>query len=155
SKSVFVPDDRYKGEVEDRSAGHPTAAAEDVDALDWRPVRIEDFLTWCEEREVPVDFVSTHLYPTDFAFAADGPGVHLSWYAVATFATLVLLWKGIAASAYPDAEISITEWSTTPCSRDNMHNTLFAATDITRSCLQCSALAHSISYFVFTDVFEE
>src|SRR5690606_15387164 len=42
--SVFVPDDRYKGETEDRSATHSTAAAKDVDALDWRPVWIEDFI---------------------------------------------------------------------------------------------------------------
>ncbi len=155
STSVFVPDDRYKGEVEDRSAGHSTAAAEDVDALDWRPVWIEDFLAWCEEREVPVDFISTHLYPTDFAFAEDGTGVHLSRYADATFDDLVLLRKVIAESAYPDAEIHITEWSTTPSSRDHMHDTLFAATAITRSYLQCASLADSISYWAFTDVFEE
>src|SRR5690606_27388639 len=33
--SVFVPDDRYRGETEDRAAMHATASAEDVDALDW------------------------------------------------------------------------------------------------------------------------
>ncbi len=38
--SVFVPDDRYKGEVEDRAAMSATAAASNVDALDWRPVWI-------------------------------------------------------------------------------------------------------------------
>ncbi|WP_248963848.1 GH39 family glycosyl hydrolase [Sphaerisporangium perillae] len=51
--SVFVPDDRYKGEVGDRSAMRETATAADVDALDWRPVWIEDFIAWCAERELP------------------------------------------------------------------------------------------------------
>lgn len=155
STSVFVPDDRYKGEFEDRSKAHGTAAAEDVDALDWRPVWIEDFLAWCEERSLPVDFITTHLYPTDFAFDANGEGVHISRYADATLDDLTLLRKLIADSAYPDAEIHITEWSTTPSSRDRMHDTVFAAASITRSYLQCAALADSISYWAFTDVFEE
>lgn len=155
STSVFVPDDRYKGEYEDRSETHETAAAADVDALDWRPVWIEDFLSWCAERELPVDFVSTHLYPTDYAFGADGTGVHLSRYADATFDDLTLLRTLITDSAYPDAEVHITEWSSSPSSRDRMHDTLFAATFITRSYLQCAALADSVSYWAFTDVFEE
>ncbi|WP_182904109.1 GH39 family glycosyl hydrolase [Microbispora sp. H10830] len=153
--SVFVPDDRYKGEVEDRAATHETAAASDVDALDWRPVWIEDFIAWCAERGLPIDFVSTHTYPTDFAFAADGEAVHITRYADATFDDLTLLRKLVSDSAYPDAEIHITEWSTSPSSRDFIHDTLFAATSITRSYLQCATLADSISYWTFTDVFEE
>ncbi len=153
--SVFVPDDRYKGEVEDRAATHETAAASDVDALDWRPVWIEDFIAWCAERGLPIDFISTHTYPTDFAFAADGEAVQITRYADATFDDLTLLRKLVSDSAYPDAEIHITEWSTSPSSRDFIHDTLFAATSITRSYLQCATLADSISYWTFTDVFEE
>ncbi|GGO32115.1 GH39 family glycosyl hydrolase [Microbispora bryophytorum] len=153
--SVFVPDDRYKGEVEDRVATHETAAASDVDALDWRPVWIEDFIAWCAERGLPIDFVSTHTYPTDFAFAADGEAVHITRYADATFDDLTLLRELVGSSAYPDAEIHITEWSTSPSSRDFIHDTVFAATSITRSYLQCATLADSISYWTFTDVFEE
>ncbi|MEU6414697.1 beta-xylosidase [Microbispora sp. NPDC046933] len=153
--SVFVPDDRYKGEVEDRSATHETAAAADVDALDWRPVWIEDFIAWCAERELPIDFISTHTYPTDFAFGADGEAVQITRYADATFDDLTLLRKLVSNSAYPDAEIHITEWSTSPSSRDFIHDTLFAATSITRSYVKCATLADSISYWTFTDVFEE
>ncbi|ADI09723.1 glycoside hydrolase family 39 [Streptomyces bingchenggensis BCW-1] len=153
--SVFVPDDRYKGEVEDRSATHETAIASDVDALDWRPVWIEDFIDWCAKRKIPVDFISTHLYPTDFAYGADGQAVHISRYADATFDDLVLLRDLVANSAYPDAEIHITEWSTSPSARDFIHDTLFAATYITRAYLKCATLADSIAYWTFTDVFEE
>ncbi|MEV1170170.1 beta-xylosidase [Nonomuraea sp. NPDC049784] len=155
STSVFVPDDRYKGETEDRSAALATAAATDVDALDWRPVWIEDFIAWCAERELPIDFISTHLYPTDFAYGANGEAVHITRYADATFDDLTLLRKLVKNSAYPDAEIHITEWSTSPSARDFIHDTLFAATYITRSYLKCATLADSISYWTFTDVFEE
>jgi xylan 1,4-beta-xylosidase len=153
--SVFVPDDRYRGEVEDRSAMHATAAASDVDALDWRPVWIEDFVTWCAERDLPIDFISTHLYPTDFAYGADGRAVHIARYADSTFDDLNRLRELIAKSAYPNAEIHITEWSTSPSARDFIHDSVFAATYITRAYLKCAALADSISYWAFTDVFEE
>ena len=70
STSVFVPDKRYAGEVEDRAVQQATAEAEDVDALDWGPVWIEELIEWCAARGLPVDFLSTHVYPTDFAFGA-------------------------------------------------------------------------------------
>src|SRR5690606_10885557 len=81
--------------------------------------------------------------------------VEISRYADATFDDLTLLRELVADSAYPDAEVHITEWSTSPSSRDRMHDTLFAATFITRAYLRCATLADSISYWAFTDVFEE
>src|SRR5690606_18394767 len=101
------------------------------------------------------DFISTHLYPTDYAYGADGRAVQITRYADATFDDLTLLREIVKNSPYPDAEIHITEWSTSPSSRDFMHDTVFAATYITRAYLKCAALADSISYWTFTDVFEE
>ena len=155
STSVFVPDARYDGETEDREAQFATVAAQDVDALDWRPVWIEEFLAWCAERNLPVDFVTTHVYPTDYAFGVSGDAKLISRYADATLDDLTMLERLVAESAYPKAEIHITEWSTTPSSRDSIHDTVFAATYITRAYLQCTDLAQSISYWTFTDVFEE
>lgn len=155
STSVFVPDARYAGEYEDRSAQHATAAADDVDALDWRPVWIEEFLTWCAARAVAVDFVTTHLYPTDFAYGANGETRHITRHADATRDDLHVLRKLIAGSPFPDAEVHITEWSTSPSSRDAIHDTLFAATAVTRAFLSCAELTDSLSYWTFTDVFEE
>lgn len=155
STSVFVPDDRYAGETQDHAKEHATAAAEDPDALDWRPVWVAELLEWCAERDVPVDFVSTHLYPTDYAFGADGETRSIHRHVDATRDDLVVLRDLIARSAYPGAEIHITEWSTTPSARDAMHDTVFAATYITRAFLRCADLADSIAYWTFTDVFEE
>jgi xylan 1,4-beta-xylosidase len=155
STSVFVPDARYDGETEDREAQHETAARADVDALDWRPVWIEEFLEWCAERSLPVDFITTHVYPTDYAFGVGGDAKLISRYANATLDDLTLLRRLVAESPYPDAEVHITEWSTTPSSRDSIHDTVFAATYLARAYLQCTDLAESISYWTFTDVFEE
>ena len=155
STSVFVPDERYAGETEDRAAQVATAEAKDVDALDWRPVWIDDFIDWCAARDLPIDFITTHLYPTDFAYGSGGETRAISRYANATFDDLTRLRAMIGESPYPSAEIHVTEWSTTPSSRDSVHDTVYAATYITRAYLQCAALADSISYWTFTDVFEE
>ncbi|MFN3865418.1 MAG: GH39 family glycosyl hydrolase [Demequina sp.] len=155
STSVYVPDARYEGETEDRAAQVETAAAEDPDALDWRPVWIQELLEYCAERDVPVDFVSTHLYPTDFAFGANDEMVAITRHANATRDDLLRLKSLLADSAFPDAEIHITEWSSSPSSRDRMHDTVFGATYITRAYLECAALADSISYWTFSDIFEE
>src|SRR5690606_11890248 len=132
-----------------------TAEAPDPDVLPWKPVWIHELIAYCAERDLPLDFLSTHLYPTDYAYDTQGVGRPISRNRDATKQDLEALREIIAASPYPDAEIHITEWSTTPSSRDHMHDTLFAATAITRSYLQCASLADSISYWAFTDVFEE
>ncbi len=155
SSSVFVPDARYDGEYHDKSVEAATAHAADPDELPWKPVWIEELIAYCAERDLPLDFLSTHLYPTDYAFDSQGVGRAISRNRDATRDDLEVLRRIIAASPYPDAEVHVTEWSTSPSSRDFMHDTVFAATYITRAFLQCHGLADSISYWTFTDVFEE
>ena len=155
SSSVFVPDARYAGETYDGSVEAATAEAPDPEALSWKPVWIEEFIAYCAERDLPIDFLSTHLYPTDYAFDTQGVGRSISRHRDATRDDLVFMRRLIAASAYPDAELHITAWSTSPSSRDRMHDTVFAATYITRAFLQAHDLADSVSYWTFTDVFEE
>ncbi|PRZ05186.1 xylan 1,4-beta-xylosidase [Isoptericola sp. CG 20/1183] len=155
STSVFVPDARYAGEYHAPSLEVATAEAPDPDALDWQPVWIREFVAWCARREVPVDFLSTHLYPTDYAADSTGRGRAISRQVDATSRDLRLLREIVADSPYPDAELHITEWSTSPSSRDAIHDTLFAAPYIVRAFLQGAPLAQSIAYWTFTDVFEE
>jgi xylan 1,4-beta-xylosidase len=155
SSSVFVPDARYDGEVHDPSVEGATAEAPDPDVLPWKPVWVRELIAYCAERDLPLDFLSTHLYPTDFAFDTQGVGRPISRHRDATRDDLRVLRAILADSPYPDAEVHITEWSTSPSSRDRMHDTLYAATYIVRAFLQCHDLADSISYWTFTDVFEE
>ena len=72
STSVFVPDARYSGETYDPSLEVETAVATDPDELDWQPVWIHELIEYCAQRGLPIDFLSTHLYPTDYA--ADSAG---------------------------------------------------------------------------------
>ncbi|HEX8313892.1 MAG TPA: hypothetical protein VF609_02800 [Flavisolibacter sp.] len=153
--SNFVPDDRFDGEVEDKTR-HRTHLVEDVNDLTWKGVWIKDFLTWCEKEQLPVDFVSTHPYPTDWALDPDtGKGAGRTRKVQATQEDLEWLKKTVAQSAYPHAEIHLTEWSSSPSPRDAGHDSLPAAAFIIKANLDCIGLAHSLSYWTFTDVFEE
>ncbi len=155
STSNFVPDDRFAGETEDRSK-HKTHSVPDLNVLNWEGVWIKDFLMYCEKEKLPVDFVSCHPYPTDWALdpmtGKGGDGVRKVG---ATKDDLQWLNKTLKASAFPNAEIHLTEWSSSPSSRDQTHDSLPAAAYIIRANLDCIGLTNSLSYWAFTDVFEE
>jgi xylan 1,4-beta-xylosidase len=103
-----------------------------------------------------VDFVSCHPYPTDYAFNPEtGKGRGLTRFVGSTKLDLQWVNKIVAKSAYPNAEIHLTEWSTSPSSRDAMHDFLPAAAYIVKTNLDCIGLTNSLSYWTFTDIFEE
>lgn len=152
--SNFVPDQRFGGENEDASA-RIVAGKADIDTLDWRPVWVTEFLEFCRSEGLPVDFVSTHPYPTDWALDEHGQGERLTRGVDATPTDLAALRRIIDVSPFPAAEIHLTEWSSSSSPRDHAHDTLPAATYVVRSVLHSLGTVDSLSYWTFTDVFEE
>ena len=68
---------------------------------------------------------------------------------------LTWLNKTIKNSIYKNAEIHLTEWSSSPSNRDHTHDYLQAATYIVKANIECMGLANSLSYWIFTDIEEE
>jgi xylan 1,4-beta-xylosidase len=153
--SNFVPDTRFAGETEDFTKHELVVKSKDIDSLDWKPVWLIDFLTYCKQEDLPVDFISTHPYPTDWALDSHGQQVKQTREVRATRKDLALLRKIIDQSFYPHAEIHLTEWSSSPSSRDFTHDYPQAATYIAKINLESIGLVDSLSYWTFTDVFEE
>jgi xylan 1,4-beta-xylosidase len=153
--SNFVPDARFAGETEDPACHETVLKAADIDALDWQPVWLEQFLEFCHARELPVDFVSTHPYPTDWALDEHGQGKKSTRGVNATPRDLARLREIVAASQYPAAEIHLTEWSSSSSPRDFTHDYLPAATFVVRTHLEALGTVDSLSYWTFTDIFEE
>jgi xylan 1,4-beta-xylosidase len=120
-------------------------------------VWIDDFLAYCHANDLPVDFVSTHPYPQDFAIDEPGKprGRNLRRGIDATRDDLRLMRKMIDASPYPKAEIQLTEWNSSPSPTDHSHDALAAAAFVAKTNLESVGLVDSLSYWVFTDVFEE
>lgn len=152
--SNFVPDARFDGEREDEE-NQLTHQVEDLDSLEWHGVWIKEFLDYCAQQRLPVDFVSTHPYPTDFALDNHGTVRGRSRSVDALQKDLHWLKQAIADSAYPQAEIHLTEWSSSPSARDMTHEYLQEATFIVKSHLDVIGLCDSLSYWALSDVFEE
>ena len=102
-----------------------------------------------------MDFVSTHPYPTDWALDERGQYVKSTRSADSTRLDLALLRRTSDASPFPNAQIHLTEWSASPSSRDFTHDYLPAATFVVKANVESAGLVDSLSYWTFTDVFEE
>ncbi|WP_289058365.1 hypothetical protein [uncultured Flavobacterium sp.] len=156
STSNFVSDARFDGEREDRRGFEEAFSTNDINTLTWHGVWIEDFLKYCKKEKLPVDFVSCHPYPTGYALdPVTQKGKGLTRNVGSTKTDIEWLKKILAKSAFPKAEIHLTEWSTSPNSRDAMHDYLPAAAYIVKTNIDCIGLVNSLSYWTFTDIFEE
>lgn len=155
STTNFVADNRYEA---DRQT-HPDKVIwtrDNINDIEWKGVWIEEFLEFCKKEKLPVDFISCHPYPTDYALNPETSRFEgLTRYANSTFDDMNWIKRTLAESAFPDAEIHYTEWNTSPNSRDNTHDFLTPAAYIIKVNLQCIGLCNSLAFWTFTDVFEE
>lgn len=153
--SNFIADGRHDGEILDHAKSRFYAQSE-INKQQWKGIWIEEFLRYCERENLPVDFISTHPYPTDYALDPEsGRSKDAIRYVHSLKDDITWLRKQIANSKYPDAEIHLTEWSTSPNSRDRMHDILPPVAYIIKTNLDCIGMANSLMYWTFTDVFEE
>ena len=155
STSNFIVDNRYEGEIYDKSKSvfYPDTV---INTKQWKSPWMEEFIAFCTKENLPLDFISTHPYPTDYALDPEtGRARGAVRYVNSTKDDMNWLRKILANSNYPNAEIHLTEWSTSPSSRDGMHDQLPPAAFILKVNLDCIGLANSLSYWTFTDIFEE
>jgi xylan 1,4-beta-xylosidase len=130
------------------------AAGADIQNLPWHPIWLDEFFKYCADNRLPVDFLSTHPYPSDFT-SDEKTNTMMHRGVDSTRDDLRLLRKLVDASPYPHAEIHLTEWSSSPSSRDHTHDSLQAAAFVVKTNLDSIGLVDSLSYWTFTDVFEE
>ncbi|WP_256013941.1 GH39 family glycosyl hydrolase [Desertivirga xinjiangensis] len=117
---------------------------------------IGDFLAHCESNNLPVDFVSTHDYGTTSVLDELGTKKQKLKNNQDTIAINVKkVREQINASKFKDAELHFTEWNTSPSSRDPIHDTYQNATYILNTLKKAQANSNSMSYWTFTDIFEE
>ncbi len=155
STSNFTADSRYHGETADMNKSM-FYSQETINEQQWESPWMVDFLEYCAAESLPVDFISTHPYPTDYALDPEtGRGKSATRYIHSTRDDIQWLNDRLAESKYPDAEIHLTEWSTSPGSRDRMHDELPPAAFIIKVNLENIGKTNSLMYWTFTDVFEE
>ena len=120
---------------------------------DW----VVPFLAYCRANEVPVDFVTTHTYGVDGGFLDEfgHDDNKLSRSADAVVGDVRRVRRQIEASAYPGLPLYITEWSTSYNSRDPVHDSHLSAPYILEKLRATRGLAQAMSYWTYSDLFEE
>lgn len=115
----------------------------------------KEFLAACAERNLPLDFFSTHPYPTLYPVDLEGHG-YMTWDGPDR---LLVDARGcdqlLRASAFPQVERHYTEWSSSPSPRDPVHDTAFLASFIVDNNWRARGLMDSLSFWVVSDIFEE
>lgn len=129
-----------------RVGGPATAAA------DW----VDIFLAYTKEHGTPVDFVSSHAYaddtidnifPTDRSVPRDTPLDDRVCLAIGKVR------KQMTAAGYERTPLFWTEWNVE--GESESRDTTFVGPGVANTIRQCDGLVEMMSYWTFSDVFEE
>lgn len=118
---------------------------------------IPEMIAYCATNKVPLDFVSTHSYGVDQGFLDEfgGRGTVLSKDELSVARDVLKNRQEISSSAMPKLELHYTEWSSSYTPADPTHDSYHQAAYILQKLKQVGGAAQSMSYWVFTDIFEE
>lgn len=118
---------------------------------------VPEFLEFAASRNVPIDFVSTHTYGVDGGFL-DEKGQDdnkLSTSPDSIIGDVRRVREQITASKFPNLPLYFTEWSTSYNPRDPVHDSYISAAYILTKLKAARAYAQGMSYWTYSDLFEE
>ncbi|WP_338111774.1 GH39 family glycosyl hydrolase [Sphingomonas naasensis] len=118
---------------------------------------VPEFLDFAATRGLSVDFVATHTYGVDGGFL-DEKGQddnRLSTNPDAVVGDVRRVRQQIAASKFPRLPLFFTEWSASYNPRDPVHDSYISAAYILTKLKATRDLAQGMSYWTFSDLFEE
>ena len=119
----------------------------------WEPEMID----FCVRNEIPIDFISTHAYGVNQGYLDEygNSGTILAPQEFAVSGDVLRSKEEITNSVMPDLELHYTEWSASYTPRDPIHDSYHEASYVLQKLKQIGDAAQSMSYWVFTDIFEE
>jgi len=119
----------------------------------WEPEMIE----FCTKNNLPIDFISTHAYGVNQGYLDEygNAGTVLAPQEFAVSGDVLQSRKEISESSKPNLELHYTEWSASYTPADPIHDSYHEAAYVLQKLKQVGNAAQSMSYWVFTDIFEE
>jgi xylan 1,4-beta-xylosidase len=113
---------------------------------------IEEFLEYCQQNHLPVDFVTTHYYPTD-AFSENEEDTEKK---LANAPHDVMREQADKVKHQSRGlPIYFTEWNISSDPRHSLHDEAFAAAYATHILMSLRGLVQGYSFWTFSDIFEE
>jgi xylan 1,4-beta-xylosidase len=118
---------------------------------------IDETLTFVTKKSLPLDFVSTHCYATTSGYLDENgsSGTVFSHDYNAITDEVKGVRAKILASGRSKAELHYTEWSSSYTPFDPIHDSYHSPAFILDKIRHIGAAADSMSYWTFTDIFEE
>ncbi len=114
----------------------------------------DKFLAHCKEKNVPVDFVSTHVYGNDTAEDVFGTHEKIARNQMVCRAVRKVH-EQIAASAYPNIPLIWSEYNAAYDNNPAVTDTSYMGPYLANTIRECDGLTSMMSYWSFSDVFEE
>jgi xylan 1,4-beta-xylosidase len=118
---------------------------------------VPEMIAFCHSNALPLDFISTHAYGVSQGFLDEfgGSGTVLNKDKWSVSGDMWQSRRQIARSAMPKLELHYTEWSSSYTPADPIHDSYQEAAYILEKVKQAGNAVNSMSYWTFTDIFEE
>lgn len=121
----------------------------------WNDTWAEEFMDYCKRGNVPLDFFSFHVY-SEYPYRKS-EGQSLTRMMPPSFYkdSICRMQQKMEQSGYPDLELHMTEWNFSLYDRHLLHDTMFMAPFVIHHALNTIGDMKSMTFWCFTDVFEE
>ncbi len=118
---------------------------------------VPEFLEHVAQSRAAVDFVTTHSYGVESGFLDEygKEDTKLSPSPDSIVGDIRRVREQIGRSKFPDLPLYFTEWSTSYNPRDLVHDSYISAPYILSKLKACQGLVQGMSYWTYTDLFEE
>src|SRR5258706_6616568 len=115
---------------------------------------VDLFLAHCKEKNVPVDFASSHVYGNDKAEDVFGTHENIPRNEMVCRA-VKKVHQQIAASPYPKMPLIWTEYNADYSNQPPVTDSAYMGPFLANTIRDCDGLTEMMSYWTFSDVFEE
>jgi len=113
---------------------------------------VEDLLDYCKHDDVPADFISTHIYPTD---PLGFEGANTEEQLANSPRHLMRDQAKLTRERARGRPVYYTEWNISSNPRDHYHDEPFAAAYAIKTVMEADEYVDAYSFWTFTDIFEE
>ncbi len=115
---------------------------------------VDRFIQHCVDGHVPVDFVSTHVYANDTADDVFGTHEKIPRDQM-VYRAVKKVHDQVKASAKPDLPLIFSEYNASYMNEVDVTDSAFMGPWLANTIRQCDGLTDMMSYWAFSDVFEE
>jgi xylan 1,4-beta-xylosidase len=118
---------------------------------------IPDMIAFCQRSRAPLDFISTHHYPTDDPLWRNNDLPWEEFMKIAGQYQRGVLYQMIskARSEVGSLPLYYTEWNTSATVPDPLHDEPYSAAMVAKTIADASGLVDGYSFWTFSDLFEE